>query len=177
MQGRPWRLSPARLTRPLAGGPTARSEHAARHFRTGPSAAAQLWRGSWRCAALLEAAVEPRQQLELPRPPPRAPRRGLVLRRVQCKKRTSRLAIGCAFLLCASEGLQHTRCLSPFGAAPPSSLHILAPRVYRALLAPEIKKEQPPAKIRAEILSSQGVCQALRPCCGLVLCESPGTIR
>ena len=27
------------------------------------------------------------------------------------------------------------RVLSPFGAAPPSSLHILAPRVYRALLA------------------------------------------
>merc|ERR1712153_195561 len=28
-----------------------------------------------------------------------------------------------------------SRLLAPFGAAPPSSLHILAPRVYRALLA------------------------------------------
>merc|ERR1712153_107807 len=28
-----------------------------------------------------------------------------------------------------------SRLLSPFGAAPPSLLHILAPRVYRALLA------------------------------------------
>ena len=96
MQGRPWRFSPARLTRPPASEPTARSEHAARHFPTGPPAAAQLWRGSWRCAALPEAAVEPRQQLELPRPPPRAPRRGLVLWRAPAPPLAATRAVAAA---------------------------------------------------------------------------------
>ena len=80
---RHWRFSPARLTWPLASGPTARPDPTTRRHRTGPPSAAQLQRGSWRCAALPEAAVETRQQLELPRAPPRAPRRERAFWRAQ----------------------------------------------------------------------------------------------